>query len=119
MSLLNRLNRELESFGKKAQAALDEGKVQLELLRVRRQRDGVARDLGLLVHRRERTGEAEPRRIDALMTRIDDLEQEIARLQRQMAAERGETVSVDSAPMPTRGEAAGGVDEAGAPGPVG
>ena len=52
--IMDRLNRELESFGRRAQAALDEGKLQIELLRLRRQQDTVARDVGLLVHRRER-----------------------------------------------------------------
>ena len=56
-TLFDRLNQELEAFGKKAQAALDEGKLQIELLRVRRRLDRAARDLGLLVHRRERGGE--------------------------------------------------------------
>ena len=76
-TLFDRLNQELEAFGKKAQAALDEGKLQIELLRVRRRRDAAARDLGLLVHRRERGGEVEPRRVDALMLRLDDLEADI------------------------------------------
>ena len=35
-TLFDRLNQELEAFGKKAQAALDEGKLQIELLRVKR-----------------------------------------------------------------------------------
>ena len=87
-TLFDRLNHELEAFGRKAQAALDEGKVQIELLRVRRKRDGAARDLGLLIHRRERGGEVEPRRVDALLLRLDDLEAEIARLERQVAEQR-------------------------------
>jgi hypothetical protein len=87
-TLFDRLNQELEAFGKKAQAALDEGKLQIELLRVRRKRDGAARDLGLLVHRRERGGEADPRRLDALLLRLDDLEAEIAGLERQVAEQR-------------------------------
>jgi hypothetical protein len=87
-TLFDRLNQELEAFGKKAQAALDEGKLQIELLRVRRRRDNAARDLGLLVHRRERGGEMEPRRIDALMLRLDDLQAEIARLELQIAESR-------------------------------
>ena len=37
-TLFDRLNQELEAFGKKAQAALDEGKLQIELLRLRRRR---------------------------------------------------------------------------------
>src|SRR5918912_2223029 len=66
-TLFDRLNQELEAFGKKAQAALDEGKLQIELLRLRRRQDNTARDLGLMVHRRERGSEVEPRRIDALL----------------------------------------------------
>jgi hypothetical protein len=87
-TLFDRLNQELEAFGKKAQAALDEGKLQIELLRVRRRQDNAARDLGLMVHRRERGGELEPRRIDALMLRLDDLQAEIGRLEAQIAESR-------------------------------
>jgi outer membrane murein-binding lipoprotein Lpp len=87
-TLFDRLNQELEAFGKKAQAALDEGKLQIELLRIRRRRDNAARDLGFLVHRRERGGATEPARIDALMLRIDDLETDISRLERQIRESR-------------------------------
>ena len=96
-TLFDRLNQELEAFGKKAQAALDEGKVQIELLRVRRRRDAAARDLGLLIHRRERGGEVEPRRVDALLLRLDDLEVEIARLERQAAEQRQRAPAPDVA----------------------
>ena len=98
-SLFGRLNQELEAFGRKAQWALDEGKLQIELLRVRRKQDQVARDLGLLVHRRERGGEADPRRIDALLLRLDDLAGEIARLEEQLQAakrQRAEGASIGS-----------------------
>jgi outer membrane murein-binding lipoprotein Lpp len=94
-TLFDRLNQELEAFGKKAQAALDEGKLQIELLRLRRRRDNAARDLGLLVYRRDRGREAEPRRIDALMSRIDDLEAEIARLEQQISQGRRGSESGD------------------------
>ncbi len=83
-TLFDRLNQELEAFGRKAQWAIDDGKVQIELLRVRRKQDHVARDLGLLLHRRERGGEADPRRIDALLLRLDDLGGEIGRLEAQL-----------------------------------
>ncbi len=59
-TLFDRLNQELSVFGKKAQAALDEGKLQIELLRYRRKQDNAARDLGLLIHRRERGHEIQP-----------------------------------------------------------
>jgi hypothetical protein len=87
-TLFDRLNQELEAFGKKAQAALDEGKLQIELMRQRRKRDNAARDLGLLVYRRERGGEVEQRRVEALLVRLDDLEAEIARLAEQVAEAR-------------------------------
>lgn len=92
--LMDRLNQELEAFGKRAQTALDEGKLQLELLRLKRQRNNSARDLGFLFHQRERGGDVEGRRIDSLLVRLDDLTADIAKLERQIAAVRGETVSV-------------------------
>ena len=92
-TLFDRLNQELEAFGKKAQAALDEGKLQIELLRIRRRRDNAARDLGLLVHRRERGGEMEPPRIEALMLRIDDLQADMTRLEQQIGESRQSTGS--------------------------
>jgi chromosome segregation ATPase len=104
-TLLDRLNHELENIGRKAQAALDEGKLQIELLRVRRKQDNAARDLGLLIHRRERGGEAEPRRVDALLLRLDDLASDIARLERQIVdARQQRATQAASAPSPEAGE---------------
>ncbi|HSB55385.1 MAG TPA: hypothetical protein VLD58_13565, partial [Gemmatimonadales bacterium] len=87
-TLFDRLNQELEAFGKKAQSALDEGKLQIELLRLRRKQDNAARDLGLMVHRRERGGEVDQRRIDALLLRLDDHAAEITRLEAQVQEAR-------------------------------
>jgi outer membrane murein-binding lipoprotein Lpp len=103
-TLFDRLNQELEAFGKKAQAALDEGKLQIELLRLRRRQDHAARDLGLMVHRRERGGELEPRRIDALMLRLDDLQAEIARLETPIAQARSGGESGSSQTTATAGQ---------------
>jgi hypothetical protein len=104
-TLLDRLNHELENIGRKAQAALDEGKLQIELLRVRRKQDNAARDLGLLIHQRERGGEAEPRRVDALLLRLDDLASDIARLERQIAdARQQRATQAASAPSPDAAE---------------
>jgi transposase len=83
-TLFDRLNQELEAFGRKAQSALDEGKLQIELLRLRRKQDQAARDLGLLVHRRERGGDADPRRVEALLQRLDDLAASVARQEQQI-----------------------------------
>lgn len=99
-TILERLNHEFESLGKRAQAALDEGRLQFELMRVRRQRDTAARELGFLVHRKERQGEVEQARIDAQHLKLDDLDQEIAALERQIAAARAECNSVAESPPP-------------------
>ena len=107
-TLFDRLNQELEAFGKKAQAALDEGKLQIEQMRVRRKRDNAARDLGLLTYRRERGGEAEPRRTEALLLKLDDLETELARLARQLEEARRQRPTRSAAtaqpPEPSTGE---------------
>lgn len=97
-SILDRLNRELEAMGRRAQDALDEGRIQIELLRTRRKRDTLARDLGTLVHRQSRGGLVEAQALEDLMTRLDIVQADIARLERELAAERGETVSVDDQP---------------------
>ncbi len=99
-TLFDRLNQELEAFGKKAQAALDEGKLQIELLRLRRRLDRAARDLGILVHRRERGGETDARRFDALLLRLDDLQADIARLEKQIAEARRGSGTKNSTPAP-------------------
>jgi len=98
-TLFDRLNQELEAFGRKAQSALDEGKLQIELLRLRRKQDQAARDLGLLVHRRERGGDADPRRVEGLLQRLDELGASVARQeQRIQDAKRQRTERATSAP---------------------
>jgi hypothetical protein len=98
--IMDRLNRELEAFGRRAQAALDEGKLQIELLRLRRQQDAAARELGVLVHRRERGADTEPRRFDALLLRLDDVEADITRLEGEIAARRRARTERDAVPEP-------------------
>jgi 50S ribosomal subunit-associated GTPase HflX len=116
-NLFDRLNQELEAFGRRAQTALDEGKLQIELLRLRRQRDIAARQLGTLVYRRERGGQAEPRRIDAVMLRLDDLEAEIRSLEarlREMGCEAPSEAAPEAEPVGTTADTAEGGAHTGA-----
>jgi hypothetical protein len=92
--ILDRLNKELETFGRKAQAALDEGKLQLERLRLRREQDEAARQLGRLYHSKERGGQVDPLELDAYLVKLDNLATSIARVEREIAAAKGEAVSV-------------------------
>jgi hypothetical protein len=98
--LFERLNQELESFGRKAQQALDEGKLQLERFRLQRERDEAARRLGYLIHQRERGRTIDPLEIDAWLTRMDTLGEAIAKVERELAARKGEAVTVSQAPPP-------------------
>jgi hypothetical protein len=98
--IFDRLNQELESFGRKAQQALDEGKLQLERFRIQRERDEAARRLGYLVHRRERGRSVEQLEIDAWLQRIDGHDEAIARVERELAARKAEVVSVSESPPP-------------------
>jgi hypothetical protein len=51
------------------------------------------------VHRRERGGDVEPRRVDAVLLRLDDLEAEVARLEAQVAAARQQRPTAGVAPV--------------------
>ena len=97
MSIFSRLNTELENFGRRASAALDEGRIQIELMRARRRRDNAAKDLGLIAYHREKGVEQDQRRVDALVLRIGDLEAQIASLEAQLATQKAEVVSVTPA----------------------
>jgi hypothetical protein len=88
-TLLDRLNRELEAFGRRAQEVFDESKARLELMRLRNLRDGAARELGYLFYQREReSAELEQGRLDAALFKMDDLKHEIERLETQLAEEK-------------------------------
>lgn len=112
-TIFDRLNQELEQFGRKAQAAIEEGRFQIELIRLRRQRNEVASDLGRLVHKRERGGEVEPARIDALLLKLDDLEAAIDKVEKQMGSIRAEACEEKAEPAAAEPAAAAGA-EAGA-----
>lgn len=94
MSIFSRLNTELENLGRRASAALDEGRLQIELMRARRRRDNAAKDLGMIAYHREKGVEQDQRRVDALVLRIGDLETQIAALEAQLATQKAQVVSV-------------------------
>lgn len=98
--ILDRLNSELETIGKRAKEALDEGRLQIERFRLLRDRDEAAKKLGYLVHRRDRGTVIDPLEIDAWMVRIDTLDASIAKVDREMSAAKGEAVTVSETPAP-------------------
>jgi seryl-tRNA synthetase len=54
MSLWDKLQAELDKAGTAAKGALDEGKLRIELFRVRQQTDKAAQALGYALHRAKR-----------------------------------------------------------------
>ena len=98
-NLFDRLNKELEDFGKKAQSAFDEGRVRLDLMRLRRKQDNTARYLGLMYHQKERGDQTDAERIEAMLNRLDDIKSKIAELEHQIRNARAST-TVDEQPAP-------------------
>ncbi len=85
MSLFDRFAAGLETLGKRANQALDEGKLRVELVRVRRRMDNAARDLGYLTYRQIRGTAGAPADIEALTRRIAEAETAAARLEADIA----------------------------------
>ncbi len=89
MSLWDKLSTELRSAGKAAQGALDEGKVRLEIFRVRQLADKAAQALGYAIHKAMKEG----RELDAdakarLIATLAEHETEAMRLETELAAHR-------------------------------
>ena len=98
--IFERLNQELESFGKRAQVAVDEGRLQLERFRLKRERDEAATKLGYLTHQLERGRQVDQAEREAWLVRMDTLDQSITRVEREMAATKGEALTVNETPAP-------------------
>lgn len=107
-SLFERLNSEVEQFGRKAQAAFDEGKLRLEFFRLRREQDDTNRELGRLFHCRERGQEVDAAHMDGLLLKLDRIGAELTRIERAIASAGGEAVSVSAEPPPPPGDASPG-----------
>lgn len=101
--IFDRLNNELESIGKKAQKAFDDGRLQIEKFRLQRERDEAAKKLGYLFHQRERGRTVDQLEMDAWLVRIDVLNESIEKVEREMATAKAEVVSVstEAAPSPS------------------
>src|SRR5688500_6772688 len=86
MSMWDKLQKELDRAGDAARGALDEGKLRIDLFRVRQMADKAAEALGYAVHRARKEGkQLEPEvleRLDAALTKHDD---EAIRIETELA----------------------------------
>jgi hypothetical protein len=99
MSLFDRVAAGLETLGKKANQALDEGKLRVELARVRRRMDGAARDLGYLTYRQAKGTPPGPGDVESLTRRIAEAEIAAARIEAdiEQVKQRGKGAGTASA----------------------
>ena len=81
MSIFDRFTAGLDTLGRKANQALDEGKVRVDLVRIRRRKDNAARDLGYLVYRQTKGATPAEGEAEGLTRRIAETEAEIERLE--------------------------------------
>ncbi len=101
MSLMDRVAAGLETLGKRANQALDEGKLRVDLLRARRRMDAAARDLGYVTYRQAKGQAAPEGEVAALTRRIADAEADVERIQAaidRVAAERQGTSRTQDGP---------------------
>ena len=87
MGLWDKLSTELRTAGKAAQGALDEGKLRLEIFRVRQLADKAAQALGYAIHRAHKEGgEADAGTLARLEATLAEHEAEARRLEDALAA---------------------------------
>ncbi|HLA88905.1 MAG TPA: hypothetical protein VJL28_00560 [Gemmatimonadaceae bacterium] len=98
MGLLNRLSSELRGVGKAARGALDEGKVRIELFRVRQLADKAAQAVGYAVHRARAEGkDPDPAELQRLESKLTEHETEAHRLEEEL---RQHTATPSTPPKP-------------------
>jgi transposase-like protein len=86
MAIWGRLKQELDRASRAAQGAIDEGRLRLEVFRARQRVDRAAQALGYAVHRARKDGrELPPDELERLHSAIASAEQEVSRLDTQLA----------------------------------
>jgi hypothetical protein len=97
-TLFERLDSAASELGKKVQAGVETIRLQGELFKLNNKRRGALEDLGRYAHTAARQGTEDAAKRDALLTSIDDLDAQIAKIERELTAAKGEVVSVHDKP---------------------
>ena len=104
--ILDRLNEELDQLGDRVRNAFESSKLHLERSRLIGLRSKAAYKLGMLTYKKSRGGEVNQAELDALYTKLDDISDKIAKIDREIDAVQEETVRVDEQPAPPSAETA-------------
>ncbi len=110
MKLFDRVAAGLDTLGRKANQALDEGKLRVDLARVRRRMDGAARALGYVTYRQAKGASASPTEVEGLTRKIAEAEAEVERIEAALAEvrRRGRAGEDPAAGTPPDGQSAEG-----------
>lgn len=99
-TILDRLNEELEQIGKRVQSAFESSKLHLDRSRLIGLRSKAAYKLGMLTFKKERGVEVNQGELDALFAQMDDIAAQIAKIDRELDENAGDTIRVDEHPAP-------------------
>lgn len=97
-TLFERLDSAATEIGKKLQAGVETVRLQGELFRLQNKRRTALEDLGRYAHTAARQMTEDPARRDTLLTAVDELDAQIAKVERELTASKGEVVSVHEKP---------------------
>lgn len=118
MSLWSKLQSELDRAGNVAREALDEGKIRIDLFRVRQQADKAAQALGYSLHRARRDGrELESEALERLYSTLAGHEAEAKVLEEKLSQALGKKHGTGAAPADGAAEASPGAAADGAAAP--
>ena len=105
MPLWDKLKTELDRAGRAAAGALDEGKLRLEVFRVRQLADKAAQTLGYAVYRaRAAGGELDAESYRRLAITLEGHEAEAARLEKQLDEATGKKGGAGTSGTPAGGD---------------
>jgi hypothetical protein len=91
---LDQVNEAVAAVGRKAQATVEQLRLLGEQSTATRKRDQALRDLGRLAHGEAKGTAPDAGRRDELVAAIDAAEADLARIDKELAAAKGEVVSV-------------------------
>ena len=97
-TLFERLDSAATELGKKVQAGVETIRLQGELFKLQNKRRGALEDLGRLAHTVARQGTEDTAKRDVLLSTIDDLDAQIAKIERELTAAKADCVTVHEKP---------------------
>ena len=97
-TLFERLDSAATELGKKVQAGVETIRLQGELFKLNNKRRSALEDLGRFTHNAARQGTEDAVKRDVLLAAIDELDAQIAKIERELTAAKGDVVSVHEKP---------------------